>query len=81
MPRSASALINPFTPKSDQVQMSPAASPVILHHSVDNLASHSLLRLKDDYCTNSHYLIYTFLFKKVGRMYFLSLGVKGLNFP
>ena len=25
---------NPFTPKSDQVQISPAASPVILHHTV-----------------------------------------------
>ena len=27
-------LVNPFTPKSDQVQISPAASPVILHHTV-----------------------------------------------
>ena len=53
--------INPFTSKSDQVQLS---------HSVENLAFHSLLRLKDDYYTNSHYPIYTFLFKKVGRMYF-----------
>ena len=25
---------NPFTPKSDQVQISPVASPVILHHTV-----------------------------------------------
>ena len=31
--------------------------------------------MKDDYTTNSHYLIYTFLFRKVGRMYFLNLGV------
>ena len=29
--------------------------------------------------TNSHYLTYTFLFRKVGRMYFLNLGVKGLK--
>ena len=26
--------LSPFTPKSDQVQISPAASPVILHHKV-----------------------------------------------
>ena len=35
--------------------------------------------MKDDYNTNSHYLTYTFLFRKVGRMYFLNLGVKGLK--
>ena len=29
--------------------------------------------------TNSHYLTYTFLFRKVGRMYVLNLGVKGLK--
>ena len=34
--------------------------------------------MKDDYTTNSHYLTYTFLFKRVGRMYILNLGVKGL---
>ena len=28
------ASLNPFTPKSDQVQISPVASPVILHHTV-----------------------------------------------
>ena len=33
----------------------------------------------DDYNTNSHYLTYTFLFRKVGRMYFLNLGVNGLT--
>ena len=36
--------------------------------------------MKDDFTTNSHYLIYTFLFRKVGRMYFLNLGVKGLTY-
>ena len=35
--------------------------------------------MKDDFTTNSHYLIYTFLFRKVGRMYFVNLGVKGLT--
>ena len=40
-----------------------------------------LTQMKDDYTTNSHYLTYTFLFRKVGRMYFLILGVKGLIEP
>ena len=34
--------------------------------------------LKDDYCTNSHYLPHTFLLKGRG-MHFLNLGVKGLT--
>ena len=38
-----------------------------------------LTQMKDDYTTNSHYLTHIFLFRKVGRMYFLNLGVKGLN--
>ena len=48
---------NPFTPKSDQFQISPAASPEILHHTV------WLTQMKDDYTTHSHYVTYTFLFK------------------
>ena len=36
--------------------------------------------MKDDYTTNSHYLTYTLLFRKVGRMYFLNLEVEGLTF-
>ena len=35
--------------------------------------------MKGDYATNSHHLTHTFLFRKVGRMYFLNLGVKGLK--
>ena len=35
--------------------------------------------MEDDYTTNPYYLTYTFLFIKVGRMYFLNLGVKGLS--
>ena len=31
------------------------------------------------YTTNPHHLTYTFLLKDDGRMYFLSLGVEGLN--
>ena len=34
--------------------------------------------MKNDCTTNSHYLTYTFLFRKVGRMYFLNLGEKGV---
>ena len=38
---------NPPTSKSDQVQISPAASPVIItSHGIENLAFHSLLRWK-----------------------------------
>ena len=33
--------------------------------------------MRDDYTTNSHYLTYTFLFRKVGRMYILNVEVKG----
>ena len=32
--KGAAAELNPFTPKSDQVRISPVASPVILHHTV-----------------------------------------------
>ena len=34
--------------------------------------------MKGGRTTNSHYVMCTFLFKEVGRMYFLSLGVNGL---
>ena len=37
--------------------------------------------MKDDYATNSHYLTYTVSVWKVGRMYFLNLGVKGSESP
>ena len=71
----------PFTPKSDQCQIPLAASPEILHCTVSqDLAFHSLL-MKDEYATNfslSHSYIYLI---KVGRMYFLNLGVKGLTLP
>ena len=35
--------------------------------------------MKVDYTTNSHYLTYTFLFKRLGECAFLNLGVKGLS--
>ena len=66
---SAVLVLNPVTPKSDQVQISPAASPGnITSYGTKNLAFHSLLRLKDDYYQFSlHYLCIS-----VGRMYFFS---------
>ena len=39
----------------------------------------SLTQMKDDYTTNSHYLTYTFLFRKVERTYSFNLWVKGLD--
>ena len=71
--------INPPTPKSDQFQISPAASPEILSHSMKKLAFQNLPRRKMIMPPYPHYLIYTLIFRKVGRMYFLNLGVKGLN--
>ena len=46
-----------------------------------NLAFHSILRLKYDFTTNSHYLTFTMYVShsKVDRMYFLNLEVKGLT--
>ena len=38
----------------------------ITSHSMKNLAFHSLLRLEDNCCTNSHFLTYTFLLKRFG---------------
>ena len=52
-----------FTPKGDQVQISPAASPEILHHTVGR--TWLFIAYSDEgwlYYTNSHYLTYTFLF-------------------
>ena len=48
-------------------------------HSMKNSAFHRLLGWKMIRLPNYHFLPYTFLFKTVGRMYFLNLGVKGLN--
>ena len=67
---------NPFTPKSDQLQISPAASSEILHHTVWRtwlFIAHSDERWS--YTTNCPPC--AFLFRKVGR--FLNLGVKGLS--
>ena len=49
----------------------------ITSHSMKNLTFHSLLRWNMIITTNSHYLTYTFLFRKVGRMYFLNFNWAG----
>ena len=48
----------------------------ITSHSIKNLAFHSFLGWKVIMLPT---LTYTFLFRKVGRLYFLNLGVKGLS--
>ena len=50
----------------------------ITSHSMENLIYNSLLRWRY-FTTNSHCLTYTFLFRKVRRMYFLNMEVKGLK--
>ena len=71
----------PFTPKRDQFQTSPAASPEILHQTV--WRTWLFVDYPDErwllYTTNSHNLTRTFLLKMLGRVYFLNLGVKGLS--
>ena len=55
---------NPFTPKSDQCQISPAASPELLHHTI--WRTWLFIAYSDErsyYTTNSHFLTYTLLLK------------------
>ena len=52
--------INPFTPKSDQLQISPAASAEILHCTAwRTWLFIAYTQMRNDYMTNSHYLTYT----------------------
>ena len=69
----------PLAFPSDQFQLSLAASPEILHHTV--WRTWLFIAYSDEriITTNAHYLTYAFsVSKKVGRMYFLNLGMKGL---
>ena len=71
-------LVNPFTPESDQCQNSPAASQEIWHHAV--WGTWLFIAYSDEkwLCTtNSRYITHTIAFWKVGRIHFLSSGVKG----
>ena len=71
---------NPFTPKSDQCQISPLALwPKILHHTV--WRTWLFIAFSDEW-----WLYYQFSLphsyvslEKVGRMYFLNLGVTGYD--
>ena len=68
------AYFNPFTPKCDQFQISPAASPAILHHAVwRTFHSFSLLTQIERWLLDQlslQYLTYTFLFKRLGECTF-----------
>ena len=72
----------PFRSKSDQFQISPAASPELLHHT--SMKTWLFIAYSDErwlYYQFSlpHYIsVYLSIFRKVGRMHFLNLGVKGL---
>ena len=67
-----------FTPKSVQFQISPAASPEILHHTVwGTWVLKWLTQMEDDHITTGNELTRSYIsLEKVRRMYFLSLGVK-----
>ena len=63
--------VNPFTPKSDQFQVSPAE----LHQKhyitqYEDLGFSWLTQMKDDCTANSHYHAYTFIFKRLGEYTF-----------
>ena len=63
---------SPSTPKSDLFQTSPAAAPeMYTSHNTKDLAFHNLLRWKMIILSNSHYLTYTFLFKRLGEWTFV----------
>ena len=67
--------INPSTPKSDQCQISPAASPEILHHTVWRTWLFTSYSDKRWQTTNSQHLTYRVLLKGwENAQYFLNLG-------
>ena len=69
--------VNPFTaPKSDQCQISPAASaPEILHYTVWRIWLFITYSDETRLYYNSHHLTYTFLFKRLGECTF-ELGIE-----
>ena len=63
------------TPARDINFTSPAASPEVKHHSMKNMTFHSSLRWKMIILhTNSHYIIYTFHFKRLRGCSFWTFG-------
>ena len=74
-------IVNPFTPKSHHFLISPYSLTLnTTSHSLKNLAFHELLRCKMIILPTLATLLIHFLLK-VGRMYFLNLGVQGLTLP
>ena len=66
---------NPFTPEGDEVQTSPAASPVIIHHTLwRTWLFTALLRWNAIVLPNSHCITYTFLYKRLGEYTFWDSG-------
>ena len=79
--RSPPSSLKPPTPKSDQFQISPAASPEILYHTVWRTWLFMAYAERWLYYQFSLHHLYISL-QTVGRMYFLNslgVGVKGLN--
>ena len=70
--------INPFTPGSDQFQISPTASPEILHHTLWRTWLFPGYSERSLYTTNSHYLTHTFLLKGWENVLF-EIGRERLN--
>ena len=75
----ASIQVNPFTPESDQCQNSPAASQEIWHRTV--WRTWLFIAYSDEkwFYYKFYYITHTIAFWKVGRIHFLSSGVKGLR--
>ena len=70
--------INPFTPGSDQFQISLTASPEILHHTLWRTWLFPGYSERSLYTTNSHYLTHTFLLKGWENVLF-EIGRERLN--
>ena len=66
---------NPLTPHSDQFQISPAASPEILHHPV--WRSWLFIAYSHERWLYCHFSV-PHLYVSLGRRYLLNSGVKGL---
>ena len=70
--------VNPFTPKSDQVQISPAASPEIWHHTV--WRTWLFIAYSDERWLYYQFsLPHLYIFSIKGEMYFLISGLKVLR--
>ena len=73
--------VYPFTSKSDQFQtpLQPHQKYYITQY--EELGFSTLTQMKDDYASNSHYLIHTFPFIKGWEDVLFELGSKRVNWP